>query len=145
MKVTQKKKADDDEGSGLEKRIREVERVLAEARPAPHMLRDGGIEHEADLILGTHNPAADLAWCKEKKKAFVSLAWPNNPTPLDVGVLKNRSGTDGEWIRLVGDYGAGYFTSEPAAGGDSLPAARVGTTTLEEWVAPEDPDENPFG
>lgn len=144
-KAGKKRGGDEDGESDLEKRIREVERVLAEARPSPHMLRDGGIEHEADLILGTHNPAADLAWCKEKKTAFVSLAWPSNPTPLDVGVLKNRSGTDGEWIRLVGDYGAGYFTSETASGGDSLPAAQVGTTTLEEWAAPEDPDENPFG
>jgi len=139
-----RKRGEDDDDS-VEKRIREVERVLAEARPAPHMLRDGGIEHEADLILGTHNPAADLAWCKEKKKAFVDLAWPRNPTPLDVGVLKNRSGSDGEWIRLVGDYGAGYFTSDDGSASRPGPGAQVGTTTLDEWAQSEEPDANPFG
>jgi replicative DNA helicase len=140
-----RKKNDEDGESDLEKRIREVERVLAEARPAPHMLRDGGIEHEADLILGTHNPAADLAWCKEKKKAFIDVAWPRNPTPLDVGVLKNRSGSDGDWIRLLGDYGAGHFTSGTGAASDHRPEAQVGTTTFEEWSPPEDHDANPYG
>lgn len=135
-----------DDGDELEKRIRDVERVLAEARPAPHMLRDGGIEHEADLILGTHNPAADLAWCKEKKAAFVNVAWPKNPTPLDFGILKNRSGVDGEWIRLVGDYGANYFTSpaEPESGRRLPEDAAVGTKPLEEWEPPKDLDANPF-
>jgi hypothetical protein len=140
-----RKKNDEDGESDLDKRIREVERVLAEARPAPHMLRDGGIEHEADLILGTHNPAADLAWCKEKKKAFIDVAWPRNPTPLDVGVLKNRSGSDGDWIRLLGDYGAGHFTSGTGAASDHRPEAQVGTTTFEEWSPPEDHDANPYG
>jgi replicative DNA helicase len=124
----------------LEKRINEVERVLAEARPAPHMLRDGGIEHEADLILGVHNPATDLAWCKEKKRAFIDLAWPTNPTPLDVGVLKNRSGADGDWFRLAGDYGAGYFVTPTDA--DDRP--EVGAVELSSWVPPEDTTANPF-
>jgi len=128
-----KPRAGDDDDSSLEKRIRNVERVLAEARPAPHMLRDGGIEHEADLIIGTHNPSADMAWDREKRAEFVREAWPWNPTPLDVGVLKNRSGEDGDWIRLVGDYGAGYFVDEP--GEDP-----VGAIPADEWQ----PDENPY-
>lgn len=136
------KKIRDDSGEELEKQIREVERVLSEARPAPHMLRDGGIEHEADLILGTHNPAADLAWCKEKKRDFVNRAWPRNPTPLDIGVLKNRSGTDGEWFRLLGDYGAGHFTS-----GSGSPAgeAEAGSVPLSDWQPADDDFANPFG
>jgi replicative DNA helicase len=125
------------EDDSAEERIRRVERVLAEARPAPHMLRDGGIEHEADLILGTHNPSADMAWDKEKRRAFVDMAWPRNETPLDVGVLKNRSGPDGDWYRLVGDYGAGYFVSETAGRRE---ADAVGATPLDEW----DPEANPF-
>jgi replicative DNA helicase len=125
------------EDDSAEERIRRVERVLAEARPAPHMLRDGGIEHEADLILGTHNPSADMAWDKEKRRAFVDLAWPRNETPLDVGILKNRSGPDGDWHRLVGDFGAGFFVSEKARreAEDSL-----GATPLDEW----NPEANPF-
>lgn len=125
------------EDDSPDERIRKVERVLAEARPAPHMLRDGGIEHEADLILGTHNPSADMAWDKDKRREFVELAWPRNETPLDVGILKNRSGSDGDWIRLVGDYGAGFFVSK--AGREEASAA-VGMTSLDEW----DPEANPF-
>lgn len=124
-----------------EERIRRVERVLAEARPAPHMLRDGGIEHEADLILGTHNPSADMAWDKDKRDDFVDMAWPRNPTPLDVGILKNRSGSDGDWFRLVGDYGAGYFVSSASSGGEP---EQVGSSSFESWSPPED-DGNPFG
>jgi len=128
---------DDGGDDSVEERIRRVERVLAEARPAPHHLRDGGIEHEADLILGTHNPSADMAWDKEKRRDFVDLAWGNNETPLDVGILKNRSGADGDWVRLVGDYGASYFTSRPAHDEVGDP---VGAKPLAEW----DPDSNPF-
>jgi replicative DNA helicase len=128
-----------EEHVGTGERIRRVERVLAEARPAPHMLRDGGIEHEADLILGTHNPSADMAWDRDKRREWVGMAWPHNETPLDVGTLKNRSGADGEWIRLVGDYGAGYFVSEPA--GETRLEERVGMVSADEW----DPDANPFG
>jgi replicative DNA helicase len=128
---------DDDGGDGIEERIRRVGRVLAEARPAPHMLRDGGIEHEADLILGTHNPAADMAWDEEKRRAFIDMAWPGNETPLDVGILKNRSGPDGKWYRLVGDYGAGYFVGETAGRRET---DAVGATPLDEW----DPEANPF-
>jgi hypothetical protein len=101
------------------------------------MLRDGGIEHEADLILGTHNPSADMAWDKEKRRAFVAMAWPRNETPLDVGILKNRSGPDGDWCRLVGDFGAGYFVSETAGRRE---ADAVGATPLDEW----DPEANPY-
>jgi replicative DNA helicase len=138
-KKSTRRRGGDDEG-GEEDRIRRVERVLAEARPAPHMLRDGGIEHEADLILGTHNPSADMAWDKDKRRAFVDLAWSRNETPLDVGILKNRSGADGDWIRLVGDFGAGYFVSSPtgAAGGDDEP--RLGAVPLDQW----NPEPNPF-
>jgi hypothetical protein len=136
-KKSSRRGGDEEGGSSAEDRIRRVERVLAEARPAPHMLRDGGIEHEADLILGTHNPSADMAWDREKREAFVREAWSWNPTPLDVGILKNRSGADGDWIRLVGDYGAGYFVD----GGGRESADPVGATPLEEW----DPDANPFG
>jgi hypothetical protein len=124
----------DDDGGSSEERLRRIERVLAEARPAPHMLRDGGIEHEADLILGTHNPSADMAWDAEKRAQFTSEFWSWNPTPLDVGILKNRSGVDGDWFRLAGDYGAGFFVS-PSAG---LP---VGAIPADEW----NPDQNPFG
>jgi replicative DNA helicase len=132
-KSTGRKAADNDDP---DERIRRVERVLAEARPAPHMLRDGGIEHEADLILGTHNPAADMAWDKERRDNFIRKAWPGNPTPLDVGILKNRSGADGEWIRLLGDYGAGYFVDgAPPAGGDDFA----------DHALEEDGSENPFG
>jgi replicative DNA helicase len=126
------------EDDGPDERIRRVERVLAEARPAPHMLRDGGIEHEADLILGTHNPSADMAWDKDKRRDFVDLAWPRNETPLDVGILKNRSGSDGDWIRLVGDYGAGYFVSE--AGREDAEEEGLGAVPLDQW----NPDANPF-
>lgn len=127
-------KAGDDDP---DEKIRRVDRVLAEARPAPHMLRDGGIEHEADLILGTHNPAADMAWDKERRDNFIRKAWPGNPTPLDVGILKNRSGADGEWIRLRGDYGAGYFVDDaPPGGGDDF-----ADHALEE----DGSDDNPFG
>jgi replicative DNA helicase len=126
-------KAGDDDP---DEKIRRVDRVLAEARPAPHMLRDGGIEHEADLILGTQNPAADMAWDKERRDNFIRKAWPGNPTPLDVGILKNRSGADGEWIRLRGDYGAGYFVDDaPPAGGDDFA----------DHALEEDGSENPFG
>jgi replicative DNA helicase len=127
------------EDDGPDEMIERVERVLREARPAPHMLRDGGIEHEADLIIGTHNPAADMAWDKDKRRAFVDLAWPRNETPLDVGILKNRSGGDGDWIRLTGDYGAGYFTDRDT-GSDEL----LGATPIESWVPPDDPEANPF-
>jgi replicative DNA helicase len=130
--------ADDGGENDLEKRIREVERVLAEARPAPHMLRDGGIEHEADLILGTHNPSADMAWDREKRASFVGMAWPGNETPLDVGVLKNRSGADGDWFRLVGDFGAGLFLDK-----DYEPEESV--VPLESWVPPEEETTNPYG
>lgn len=132
------RRGDDDDG-GIEERIRRIERVLAEARPAPHMLRDGGIEHEADLIIGTHNPSADMAWDKEKRRAVVDMVFPGNETPLAVGVLKNRSGPDGEWHTLRGDYGAGYFVSSPT--GDEEAAGGVGMVSAEEW----DPDANPFG
>ena len=128
---------DDGGDDSIEERIRRVERVLAEARPAPHHLRDGGIEHEADLILGTHNPSADMAWDKEKRRDFADMAWRGNETPLDVGILKNRSGADGDWVRLVGDYGASYFTSRPARDEVGDP---VGAKPLAEW----DPDSNPF-
>jgi len=128
---------DDGGDDSIEERIRRVERVLAEARPAPHHLRDGGIEHEADLILGVHSPAADMAWDKEKRRDFVDMAWRGNETPLDVGILKNRSGADGDWVRLVGDYGASYFTSRPARDEVGDP---VGAKPLAEW----DPDSNPF-
>lgn len=142
-KSTGRKRGGDEEGDDLEERIRRVERVLAEARPAPHMLRDGGIEHEADLILGTHNPSADMAWDTEKRRAFVDMAWPKNETPLWVGTLKNRSGGDGEWVRLVGDYGAGYFVSE-TSNGRSDDDDPVGATPLDQWVPPDDPDANPY-
>lgn len=136
-KTAKARPGSDDAADSAEERVRQVERVLAEARPAPHMLRDGGIEHEADLILGTHNPSADMAWDREKREAFVRMAWPWNPTPLDVGILKNRSGADGDWIRLVGDYGAGYFVDDAGRGG----ADPVGAIPAEEW----NPDENPYG
>jgi replicative DNA helicase len=132
------RRGDDDDGdNSAEERIRRVERVLAEARPAPHMLRDGGIEHEADLILGTHNPSADMAWDRDKREAFVREAWSWNPTPLDVGILKNRSGADGDWIRLVGDYGAGYFLDDAGR----VSADPVGAIPADQW----NPDENPYG
>lgn len=132
-----KSRRGEDGGDDREKMIREVERVLTEARPAPHMLRDGGIEHEADLILGTHNPSADMAWDKDKRAAFVGMAWPRNETPLDVGVLKNRSGADGDWYRLIGDYGAGLFLDK-----DYEPEASV--VPLDAWSPPEDAGSNPF-
>jgi replicative DNA helicase len=125
------------EDDGPDVYLQRVERVLAEARPAPHHLRDGGIEHEADLILGTHNPSADMAWDKEKRRAFVDLCWPRNETPLDVGILKNRSGSDGDWVRLVGDYGAGYFASESEP---EEAEEGVGAVPLDEWAA----ESNPF-
>lgn len=126
----------EDDAGGVEERIRRVERVLAEARPAPHMLRDGGIEHEADLIFGTHNPSADMAWDVDKRSQWIDLAWRSNPSPLDIGILKNRSGADGEWIRLVGDYGASFFVSR-----ESVPERDpVGAQPIDEW----NPTENPF-
>jgi hypothetical protein len=80
-----------------------------------------------------------MAWDRDKRREWVGMAWPHNETPLDVGTLKNRSGADGEWIRLVGDYGAGYFVSEPA--GETRLEERVGMVSADEW----DPDANPFG
>ena len=133
------------EDDGPDERIRRVERVLAEARPAPHMLRDGGIEHEADLILGTHNPSADMAWDKDKRRAFVDLAWPRNETPLDVGILKNRSGSDGDWVRLVGDYGAGLFVSKPTESAGEPWNEPLCTDWGSDWGEHSSSDEeNPF-
>ena len=63
-------------------------------RPQLQHLREGGIEQEADLVLGLLNYAADY-------QAEVGEAVPvTSTTPFEVGTLKNRYGPVGSWASL---------------------------------------------
>ena len=63
-------------------------------RPQLQHLREGGIEQEADLVLGLLNYAADY-------QAEVGEAGPiSSTTPFEVGTLKNRYGPVGSWASL---------------------------------------------
>ncbi len=63
-------------------------------RPQLQHLREGGIEQEADLVLGLLNYAADY-------QAEVGEAGPvTSTTHFEVGTLKNRYGPVGSWAAL---------------------------------------------
>jgi len=78
----------------------ELENVIRRSRPQLNHLREGGLEQEADLVLGFVNYAADM---------------PDDSEPtdrLDIGTLKNRYGRAGVWKELAFDGGRSYI-SEP--------------------------------
>ncbi|MCZ6877889.1 MAG: CHC2 zinc finger domain-containing protein [Acidobacteria bacterium] len=70
-------------------------------RPQLQHLREGGIEQEADLVLGLLNYAADYQSEMEEPGSITAT------TPFEVGTLKNRYGPVGCWasLRFQGRFG----------------------------------------
>lgn len=88
------------EGVRDAKDYREATATIRKGRPELHNLREGGLEQEADLVLGLLNYAADYsADAKDKRIPDVTL--------LEVGTLKTREGEPGRWAGLAfaGRYG----------------------------------------
>ncbi len=68
--------------------------LIRTARPDLHHLREGGLEQEADVVLGLLNYAADYRRDADDR----TLPWV---TLLEVGTLKVRDGEVGRWARLA--------------------------------------------
>jgi DNA primase len=77
----------------------EAKETIRKARPALTNLREGGIEQEADLVLGLLSYAADYQTDTEGEKNLSRLV--PVVTLLDVGTLKNRYGVSGRWVPLA--------------------------------------------
>ena len=75
-------------------------------RPQLQHLREGGIEQEADLVLGLLNYAAEYQAEMEEPGSTTAT------TPFEVGTLKNRYGPVGCWasLRFQGRFG---FLQDP--------------------------------
>ena len=69
----------------------EAQKIIRNARPELHHLREGGSEQEADLALGLLSYGADY-----RGEARAPVA-----TRLEVGALKNRNGEPGKWATLA--------------------------------------------
>ena len=69
--------------------------IIKEARPALHHLREGGIEQEADLVLGLLSYRADYTEDSERRTVVPET------TLLEVGTLKYRYGASGKWYQLA--------------------------------------------
>ncbi|MFQ5928811.1 MAG: DnaB-like helicase C-terminal domain-containing protein, partial [Acidobacteriota bacterium] len=94
-----------------------VQEVIRMRRPQLQHLREGGIEQEADLVLGLLNYVADY-------RAEVEEPGPMPATtPFEVGTLKNRYGPLGYWASLVFERRFGLLR-------DPIPQAR------QEWTPP---------
>jgi replicative DNA helicase len=84
-----------DIGAGY--RDEKTQKALKSRRPQLHHLREGGAEQEADLVLGLMNFRADFE--EDMKEGQVSPV--PQVTRLEVGTLKNRYGTPGQWVPLA--------------------------------------------
>jgi len=73
----------------------EVQEVIRNRRPQIHDLRESGISQEADLVLGLLNFLTDYQMERPEAASSGSL------TPLEVGILKNRYGSVGQWTALL--------------------------------------------
>lgn len=83
---------------------------LESCRPQLHHLREGGLEQEADAVLGLMNYAVD--WRETMRRENAPRAENRKglkavQQPMDIGTLKNRYGLVGEWQRMnwTGRYG----------------------------------------
>lgn len=72
-----------------------VEKALKGRRPKLEQIREGGAEQEADLVLGVHN------WRKDFEEDADSTGRIPDVTAFEIGVLKNRYGAPGRWVRLA--------------------------------------------
>jgi replicative DNA helicase len=77
-----------------------VQEALKSRRPKLHQLREGGLEQEADLVLGLLNYRADFQTDAEGEDNGTLRDPLPAATRFDVGTLKNRYGDVGRWARL---------------------------------------------
>lgn len=96
---------------GKEYKDEAVQKALRSRRFTMQDAREGGIEQEADMVLGLLNFRADFREGAET---------PGNIPPvtrLEVGVLKNRYGPPGKWAGVAFD-GRCLFLRDPAFEGE---------------------------
>jgi hypothetical protein len=93
--------------------------ILEAHKPHLHHLREGGVEQEADAVLGLMNYVTD--WHATMKHEGVPRAdkrsgMKRRTVPIDVGTLKNRYGKVGQWRRMewTGRYGLVSDAAEAA-------------------------------
>lgn len=73
----------------------EVQKKIRDRRPKLEHLREGGSEQEADLVLGLLNYRADFEEDADNDRPVPDV------TDFEIGVLKNRYGAPGRWVRLA--------------------------------------------
>jgi replicative DNA helicase len=72
---------------------------LESCRPQLHHLREGGLEQEADAVLGLMNYAVD--WQETLQPGANRKGLGSKQQPMDIGTLKNRYGRVGRWGRMA--------------------------------------------
>lgn len=72
-----------------------VQNAIKDRRPKLEHLREGGSEQEADLVLGLLNYRADFEEDADNDRPVPAV------TDFEIGVLKNRYGAPGRWVRLA--------------------------------------------
>ena len=72
-----------------------VQKAIKDRRPKLEHLRGGGSEQEADLVLGLLNYRADFEEDTDNEIPVPAV------TDFEIGVLKNRYGAPGRWVRLA--------------------------------------------
>jgi len=82
------------------------ENIIKSARPELHHLREGGIEQEADLILGLLNYTADM---QHETTYYDGRSNFKEASKMEVGILKNRYGIPGLWSELTFEGRYGYI------------------------------------
>jgi DNA primase len=88
--------------------------LIRKGRPSLHQLREGGIEQEADLVLGLMNYAADFSHNDQGD----TVREAPDVTRFEIGVLKNRYGQSGKWARLAFEGASGLIRDRRQGEGD---------------------------
>lgn len=86
------------------KSYNEARKLIQNARPELHHLREGGSEREADLALGLLSYGADYRGESPAPRA----------TRMEVGTLKNRNGEPGKWATLAFEGRTGWVRKSEA-------------------------------
>lgn len=89
------------------KSYNEARKLIQNARPELHHLREGGSEQEADLALGLLSYGADYRGESRAPRA-------PRATRMEVGTLKNRNGEPGKWATLAFEGRTGWVRKSEA-------------------------------
>jgi len=104
-------------GLDKERDYYEAQKTIKKARPELYHLREGGIEPEADLVLGLLSYGADFK--KDEEGKFVKGHNLPVVTRLDVETLKNRNGIPGGWTSMAYE-GRFRLVRDPKYSGEKL-------------------------